>query len=74
MRRAVGRYKQATLATAHNMLRIIYAMLRVSEPYRDPGVDCENLLVERNAPSWLRKMKKYGFLKGRSPAEAPSAS
>ena len=73
-RRAAGRYKQATLATAHKMLRIIYAMLRDNKPYRDPGVDYEKLLVQRNAPRWLRKLKQHGFLEERSPGEGPSAS
>ena len=48
-------------------LRVIQALLRGDEPYCDPGVDYERLLVERNAPRWLRKPKKYGFV-----AEQPS--
>ena len=61
-RKAGGRYKQATMATAHKMLRIIYAMLRDSQPHHDSGVAYEQLLVKRNAPRWLRKLKQYGFL------------
>ena len=60
--KAGGRYKQATMATAHKMLRIIYAMLRDGRPYQDSEVDYERLLVQRNAPRWLRKLKQYGFL------------
>ncbi|MDE0627257.1 MAG: transposase [Bryobacterales bacterium] len=40
-RKAGGRYNQATMAKAHKMLRIIYAMLRDSQPYHDSGVDYE---------------------------------
>ena len=52
-------------ATAHKLLRVIQALLGTDEPYCDPGVDYERLLVERNAPRWLRKLKKYGFLEER---------
>ena len=54
--------KRAIIATAHKMLRVIQAMLRDGEPYRDPGFDYERLVVERNAPRWLRKLKQYGYL------------
>ena len=56
---------KTTLATAHKMLRIIYPMLRDNAPYRDPGMDYEKLLVQRNAPRWLRKLQQYGFLEER---------
>lgn len=29
------------------------------------GVDCKRLMVERNAPRWLRKLKKYAFIEER---------
>ena len=54
--------KRAATAKAHKLLRGIQALLRKDEPYCDPGGDCEQLLVRRNAPRWLRKLKKYGFL------------
>ena len=56
-------YKRATLATAHKMLRCIYAVLRNDKPYTDPETDYEQLLVERNAPRWIQQLHKYGFLK-----------
>ena len=55
-------YKRAIIATAHKMLRVIQAMLRDGEPYRDPGFDYERLVVERNAARWIRKLYQYGFL------------
>ena len=67
-------YKRATIATAHKLLRVIQALLRRDEPYCDPGVDYEQLLVERNAPRWLRKLKKYGFLEERPSRYAAPAS
>ena len=44
------------------MLRVIYAMLDQDRPYRDPGIDYEQLVVQRNASRWLRMLDKYGFL------------
>ena len=55
-------YKRSIIATAHKLLRVIQAMLRADAPYRDPGFDYEQLVVERNASRWLRKLKKYGFI------------
>ena len=55
-------YKRAILATAYKMLRVIYAMLDQDRPYRDPGIDYEQLVVQRNASRWLRMLDKYGFL------------
>ncbi len=56
-------YKRAILATAYRMLRAMYRMLSEDRPYRDPAVDYEELVVRRNAPRWIRKLSKYGFLK-----------
>ena len=67
-------YKRATIATAHKLLRVLQALLRKDEPYRDPGVNCERVLVERNAPRWLRKLKKYGFLEEQPSRYASAAS
>ena len=46
----------------HNLLRVVDAVLRDGEPYRDPKVDYTQLLVDRNAPRWLRDLKQYGWL------------
>ena len=56
-------YKRAILATAHKLLRVIHAVLRDDRPYTDPGIDYEGLVVERNAPRWIRMLKQHGFLK-----------
>ena len=44
------------------MLRIIDAMLSKNQPYRDASVNDEELMVERNAPRWLKMLGKYGYL------------
>lgn len=56
-------YTRATLATAHKLLRTIFAVLRDQQPYRDPTVDYESLVVARNAPRGLRQLAKYGYVK-----------
>lgn len=55
-------YKKAILAVIHKLLRVVYAVLRDREPYRDPGIDYTKLVVDRNAPRWLRDLKRYGWL------------
>lgn len=55
-------YKRAILAAAHKLLRVIHAVLRDDRPYTDPEIDYERLVVERNAPRWIRMLKQHGFL------------
>ena len=55
-------YKRAIVATAHKLLRCIFAVLRDRTPYRDPVTDYEALLVQRNAPRWLRKLHQFDIL------------
>lgn len=55
-------YKKSVIALAHKMLRIIYAMLSQGQPYQDSVVNYEELMVQRNAPRWLKMLTKYGFL------------
>ena len=55
-------YKRAIVATAHKLLRCLFAVLRDGTPYRDPDTDYEALLVLRNAPRWLRKLQQFDIL------------
>lgn len=55
-------YKRALVATAHRLLKVIWAMLRDDKPYRDPAIDYESLTVARNAPRWLQQLRKHGYL------------
>ena len=52
-------YKHATVATARKLLRVIYCVLSSNVPYRDAETDYEALMVKRNAPRWVRMLKKY---------------
>ena len=41
---------------------MVFAVLRDRRPYRDPDTDYEALLVRRNAPRWLRKLREFDIL------------
>ena len=55
-------HKKSIIALAHKMLRIIFSMLKNDQPYHDRSVDYEELSVKRNAPRWIKMLKKHGFL------------
>ena len=44
------------------MLRTIYAMLSNGSHYQDKEVDYEALNVQRNAPRWIKMLRKHGFI------------
>jgi transposase len=54
--------RRAVLAVGHKLLRIMFVLLSKKEPYRDPGVDYEALMVKRNAPRWIKCLAKYGYV------------
>lgn len=54
--------KKSVIALAHKMLRTIYAMLSNGTPYQDKAVDYEALNVQRNAPRWMKMLRKHGFV------------
>ena len=55
-------YKRAIVASAHKMLRIIYVVLKTTRPYYDRAADYEALIVKRNAPRWIRMLRRYGYI------------
>ena len=55
-------YKKSIVAVAHKMLRTIYAMLANGTHYQDRSVDYEALSVARNAPRWIKMLRKHGFM------------
>ena len=67
-------HKKSILALAHKMLRIIFAMLKNNKPYQDRAVDYEALSVQKNAPRWLKMLKKHGFLPTNETTATPSAA
>jgi transposase len=54
--------KKSVIALAHKMLRTIYAMLSSGSHYEDKTVDYEALSVARNAPRWIKMLRKHGFI------------
>ncbi|MCX7177980.1 MAG: IS110 family transposase [Proteobacteria bacterium] len=55
-------YKRAIVALGHKILRTIFFMLKRREHYRDSATDYEALSVQRNAPRWIKVLKKFGFI------------
>ena len=54
-------------------------MLRDREPYRDPDLDYDQLLAQRNQARWVRALRKAGLLPAAAavpsaPAEVPPAA
>jgi len=54
--------KRAIVAIAHKMLRIIFVLLQRKLPYQDDSVDYEKMIVQRNAPRWIKQLEKYNLL------------
>jgi transposase len=54
--------KKSVVALAHKMLRTVYAMLANGTHYQDKEIDYEALNVQRNAPRWLKMLRKHGFI------------
>jgi len=67
-------HKKSIVALAHKMLRIIFAILKNNVPYHDRAVDYEALSVQRNAPRWLKMLKKHGFLPTNETTMTPAAT
>jgi transposase len=63
-------HKKSIVAITHKIIRIIYFMLSRHEPYRDPGVDYEAMSAQKNAPRWIKALKKIGKLPTAKPALA----
>lgn len=55
-------HKRAIVAVGHKILQVAYILLSRKEPYKDPEIDYEALVVQRNAPRWLEALSKYGYL------------
>ena len=55
-------HKKSIVALAHKMLRIIYAMLDSGAHYQDRSVDYGALSVAKNAPRWIKMLRKHGHM------------
>jgi len=54
--------KRSIVAVAHKILRVIYCMLKQKIEYQDSSVDYEALMVHRNAPRWIKTLKRYNYI------------
>ena len=54
--------KRAIFALAHKLLKIVFVLISRGDYYRDATVNYEALSVERNAPRWMKMLKKYGYI------------
>ena len=63
-------HKKAIVALAHKMLRLIFVLLSRREPYIDRQIDYEALSAKKNAPRWIKQLKKIG----RWPTPQPAAA
>ena len=58
----IRRGHKRAIAIAHKMLRAIYFMLKRGEHYRDSATDYEAMAVQKNAPRWIKSLRKFGFI------------
>src|SRR5215212_4709206 len=66
--------KQAIVATAHKIARIVYHLLKTGEPYREEsGVEYERKRQEREFKHLARRAHKLGYTLTAVPATAPEA-
>jgi transposase len=68
-------HKKTIIALAHKLIRTIYFVLVRRRPYRDTTVDYEAAIVAKNAPRWIRALKKFGYwpkAEAAKPAAAPT--
>jgi transposase len=54
-------HKKALIALAHQLLRTTFFVLTRRQPYRDSRFDYEAQAVAKNAPRWIRGLKKFGY-------------
>ena len=63
-------HKKTIVALAHKMLRLIFVILSRREPYIDRHIDYDAISAKKNAPRWIKQLKKIG----RWPAPQPAAA
>ena len=63
-------HKKAIIAVAHKMIRLIFLMLSRRQPYIDQGIDYAAMSAKKNAPRWIKQLKKIGRWPSSQPAVA----
>jgi len=54
-------HKKTIVALAHKLIRTIFFVLTRRQPYRDSGFDYEAANVAKNAPRWIKALKRFGY-------------
>ena len=67
-------HKKTIIALAHKLVRTIFCVLVRRKPYRNLTVDYEAASVAKNAPRWIRALKKYGYWPQVAAPSAPIAA
>jgi transposase len=60
-------HKRTIIALAHKILRVIYTVLLNQQHYYDPEINYEKMMVDKNAPRWIKMLDKYGYVKNNKP-------
>ena len=55
-------HKRSVIAVGHKMMAVLYSVISNDTPYKDPETDYERVMVEKNAPRWIKALKKYNFM------------
>lgn len=55
-------HKRAIIAVGHKILEVVFTIIKNNVPYRDSSIDYESIVVDRNAPRWIKALKKFGYL------------
>ena len=55
-------HKKAVVAVGHKLMGVVYSVLKNGNHYRDPGINYEKIMVEKNAPRWMKALKRYGYI------------
>jgi transposase len=65
-------HKKAIVAVAHKMIRLIYVLLTRQQAYLDPQIDYSAMSAQKNAPRWIKQLKRIG--KWPAPNSAPATA
>ena len=57
--------KRAIFALADKLLKTVFVLIDRGDYYRDAGANNEAMSVERNAPRWMKMLRKYGYIPAR---------
>jgi transposase len=55
-------HKRSVVAIGHNIIRIIFYMIKNKEVYRDRIVNYNEMVAKRNAPRWIKQLSSLGYI------------